>query len=40
MDTLESLLNDTSMTYFISADSGNLAKMDALAVKIVPTTAI
>ena len=40
MDTLESLLKDTSITYFISADSGNLAKMDALAVKIVPTTAI
>ncbi len=38
MDTLEHILNDTSMTYFISASLGNLAKMDALPVKIIPIT--
>lgn len=38
MDTLERIFNDSSTTYFISADYENLAKMDALPVKIIPVT--
>ncbi len=38
MDTLEGIFNDTSMTYFISANPVNLAKMDAIQVKITPFT--
>lgn len=38
MDTLESFLNDTTGTYFISPGPDNLAKMDALQVKITPLT--
>lgn len=38
MDTLESILNDNTGIYFISPDPGNLAKMDALPVKIIPLT--
>ena len=38
VDTLERIINDTSMTYIISGVSGNLAKMDALKVKIIPIT--
>ena len=38
MDTLNRIFDDTSMTYFISASLGNLAKMDALQVKIIPIT--
>ena len=40
MDTLERIINDTSTTYYISGVSGNLAKMDALEVKIIPITQI
>jgi len=39
MDALERILNHTSTTYLISANRGNLAKMDALSVKIIPVTA-
>ncbi len=39
MDTLNRILDDTTMTYIISAGPGNLAKMDALQVKIIPFTA-
>jgi len=38
MDTLERIINDRSMIYLISDASGNLAKMDALAVKIIQIT--
>ena len=38
MDTLECIFHDNSMTYFISASQGNLAKMDAIPVKIIPIT--
>jgi hypothetical protein len=38
MDTLERIFHDTSRTYFISASPGNLAKMDAIPVKIIPIT--
>jgi len=38
MDTLERIMNGTSTTYYISANQGNLAKMDALAVNIIPIT--
>lgn len=37
-DTLERIMNRTSTTYYISANQGNLAKMDALAVNIIPIT--
>jgi hypothetical protein len=36
MDTSTQLFNDTSAIYYISTDVGNLAKMDALPVKIIP----
>jgi cell fate (sporulation/competence/biofilm development) regulator YmcA (YheA/YmcA/DUF963 family) len=39
MDTLERIFDDTSMIYLLSAKAGNLAKMDALPVKIIPITA-
>ncbi len=38
MDTLERIMHDTSITYFISANRDNLAKTDALAVNIIPIT--
>ena len=38
MDTLGRIFHNTSMTYFISASQGNLAKMDAIPVKIIPIT--
>ncbi len=38
MDTLERIIDDTSTTYFVSTNRGNLAKMDALAVNITPIT--
>ena len=37
-DALDGLFNDTTMTYFIYAGEGNLAKKDALSVKIIPIT--
>jgi len=36
MDTLDVFLNDTTASYFILPVKGNLVKMDALEVKIVP----
>jgi len=38
MDTLGRIFDNTSMIYFISPNRGNLAKMDALPVKIIPIT--
>jgi hypothetical protein len=38
MDTLKGNFDDTSMIYYISAIGGDLAKMDALPVKIIPIT--
>ncbi|RPJ03942.1 MAG: hypothetical protein EHM28_14330 [Spirochaetaceae bacterium] len=37
-DTLDQIFNDTTMTYFIYAGKGSLAKKDALPVKIIPIT--
>ncbi len=37
-DTIRPFFNDTSAIYYISTDMGNLAKMDALPVKIIPIT--
>jgi len=37
-DALDGFFNDTTMTYFIYAGVGNLAKKDALSVKIIPIT--
>lgn len=36
MDTLNSFLNDTTMSYFICPAGDDLVKMDALEVKIIP----
>lgn len=36
MDTLDGFLNDTTGSYFICPAKSNLAKMDALKVKIIP----
>ena len=36
MDTLDDFLNDTTESYFICPAKCNLAKMDALKVKIIP----
>jgi len=36
MDTLDLILNDTTESYFICPAKGDLVKMDALAVKIIP----
>jgi hypothetical protein len=38
MDTLRRYFNDTTTTYYIYAGGGNLAKKDALPVKIIPIT--
>jgi hypothetical protein len=38
MDTLSRYFNDTTMTYYIYAGRENLAKKDALSVKIIPIT--
>jgi len=38
-DTSMPFFNDTSAIYYISTDMGNLAKMDALPVKIIQITA-
>jgi hypothetical protein len=38
MDTLNGFLNDRIGRYIISPAAGNLAKMDALIVKIVPVS--
>jgi hypothetical protein len=38
MDTLSRYFNDTTMTYYIYAGGENLAKKDALPVKIIPIT--
>ena len=38
-DTSTRLFNDTSIIYYISSNMGNLAKMDALPVKIITITA-
>jgi hypothetical protein len=38
MDTSERIFDDTSMIYYISSKAGDLAKMDALPVKITPIT--
>jgi hypothetical protein len=37
-DTLSQYFNDTTTTYYIYAGGENLAKMDALSVKIIPIT--
>jgi hypothetical protein len=37
-DTLIQYFNDTTTTYYIYAGGENLAKMDALSVKIIPIT--
>lgn len=37
-DALSQYFNDTSTTYYIYAGGGNLAKKDALSVKIIPIT--
>lgn len=37
-DTLSQYFNDTSTTYYIYAGGENLAKKDALSVKIIPIT--
>jgi hypothetical protein len=37
-DALDGIFNDTTMTYFIYASEDNLAKKDALSVKIIPIT--
>ena len=36
MDTLDAFLNDTTVSYFICPAKSDLAKMDALEVKIIP----
>jgi len=38
MDTLSRYFNDTTATYYIYAGGENLAKKDALLVKIIPIT--
>jgi hypothetical protein len=38
MDTLEQIFNDTTKTYLISPEQGDVVKMDALKVKIIPVT--
>ena len=38
MDALSQYFNDTTRTYYIYAGGENLAKMDALSVKIIPIT--
>ncbi|HHB75157.1 MAG TPA: hypothetical protein ENK84_01240 [Desulfobulbus sp.] len=38
MDTLDSFLDDTTESYFICPARMNLAKMDALEVKIIPVS--
>lgn len=38
MDTLNSILNDTTTTYLLSPEPDNFVKMDALEVKIIPVS--